>query len=164
MIVRLSKALLVALVGFFALLVGVDNIIDYGANFSFVQHVMSMDSVFPDNELRWRAIGQPVLYHAAYAVIIGFELLTGILCLAGAVLLWAARNARATEFNTAKFVAIAGLVCGLALWFFGFIVVGGEWFDMWQSADWNGQQAAFRFVACLGIVLIFLNQRDGEIE
>ena len=46
MIVRLSKALLVALVGSFALLVGVDNIIDYGANLAFVQHVMSMDTVF----------------------------------------------------------------------------------------------------------------------
>ena len=104
-----------------------------------------------------------MLQHAAYALIIGLELLTGILCLAGALRLWVTRKARALEFNRAKAMAVAGLVCGLGLWFFGFLVVGGEWFDMWQSTKWNGQQAAFRFIACLGLVLIFLNQRDEEI-
>ncbi len=164
MTVRLSKALLVALVGLFALLVGIDNIIDYGANFAFVHHVMSMDTIFPDSSLKWRAIINPALHHTVYAVIIGFELLTGILCLTGAVRLWTAREARALEFNKAKAIAIAGLVCGLGLWFFGFLVVGGEWFKMWQSAKWNGQASAFRFIACLGLVLVFVNQRDEEIE
>ena len=60
-------------------------------------------------------------------------------------------------------LAIAGLICGFGLWFFGFMTVGGEWFQMWQSKIWNGQEAAFRFVASIGIVLVFLNQRDGEL-
>jgi predicted small integral membrane protein len=34
---------------------------------------------------------------------------------------------------------------------------------MWQSKTWNGQEAAFRFIACIGLVLLFLNQRDGEL-
>ena len=34
MIVRLSKALLVLLVGLFSLLVGTDNMIDYGTNYA----------------------------------------------------------------------------------------------------------------------------------
>jgi predicted small integral membrane protein len=41
------------------------------------------------------------------------------------------------------------------LWFLGFVVVGGEWFCMWQSPDWNGQESAFRFVACIVLVLIY---------
>jgi predicted small integral membrane protein len=41
-------------------------------------------------------------------------------------------------------------------WFIAFITVGGEWFTMWQSQIWNGQDAAFRMFACIGIVLIFL--------
>ena len=45
----------------------------------------------------------------------------------------------------------------------GFLVVGGEWFQMWQSKTWNGQEAAFRFIACIGLVLIFVNQPDGEL-
>ena len=54
-------------------------------------------------------------------------------------------------------------MCGFALWFFGFMVVGGEWFQMWQSQTWNGQEAAFRFIGCIGLVLIFLAQKDDEL-
>jgi predicted small integral membrane protein len=163
MTVRLAKILLVALVGLFSLLVGADNVIDYGTNFAFVQHVMSMDTVFPNSNLTWRAITSPALQHTAYAAIIAAELLTGVLCLLGAWRLWNARAYFAREFNAAKDVAVAGLVLGLALWFFGFMVVGGEWFQMWQSQTWNGQEAAFRFIGCIGLVLIFLAQKDDEL-
>jgi predicted small integral membrane protein len=163
MIARLSKALLVLLVGLFSLLVGVDNIIDYGTNYAFVEHVMEMDTVLPDTTLRWRAITSDVLNHAAYALIIGVEILTGLTCIVGALHLWQAREESAARFNAAKGVAMAGLVLGIGLWFFGFLTVGGEWFQMWQSKIWNGEEAAFRFVACIGLVLIFLNQRDDEL-
>ena len=43
------------------------------------------------------------------------------------------------------------------------MVVGGEWFAMWQSKTWNGQEAAFRFYMTLLAVLIFVNQTDGEL-
>lgn len=163
MIPRASKALLVALVGVFSLLVGVDNIIDYGTNYAFVEHVMEMDTVFPDTTLTWRAITNDVLNHAAYALIISVEILTGLLCISGALRLWNMRAQSAARFNAAKGLATAGLVCGFALWFFGFLTVGGEWFQMWQSKTWNGEDAAFRFVACIGIVLVFLNQADEEL-
>jgi predicted small integral membrane protein len=163
MIVRLAKILLVCLVGLFSLLVGADNIVDYGTNYAFVQHVMSMDTVFPNSSLTWRAVTSPALHHASYAAIITAELLTGVLCLLGAWRLWIARAYFASEFNAAKDVAIAGLVLGFALWFFGFMVVGGEWFQMWQSQTWNGQAAAFRFIGCIGLVLIFLAQEDDEL-
>lgn len=163
MLVRSAKVLLVLLIGLFSLLVGIDNIIDYGTNYAFVQHVMSMDTVFPSSTLRWRAMTSPALYHIAYALIIAAELLAGVLCVLGARRLWEARIARAEDFNAAKDVAVAGLVTGFALWFFGFMTIGGEWFQMWQSQTWNGQQAAFRFIACIGLVLIFLNQKDDEL-
>ncbi len=113
MIVRIAKVLLVTLIGLFSLLVGVDNIVDYGTNYAFVQHVMSMDTVFPNSTLTWRAITSPALHHAAYAGIIAAELLTGVLCLFGALKLWNARSYFAPEFNAAKDVAIAGLVLRL---------------------------------------------------
>ena len=49
------------------------------------------------------------------------------------------------------------------VWFFGFMVVAGEWFAMWQSQTWNGQEAAFRFYMAVLGVLIFVNQPDGEL-
>jgi predicted small integral membrane protein len=32
----------------------------------------------------------------------------------------------------------------ILLFFGGFIVIGGEWFQMWRSDDWNGLDPAFR--------------------
>jgi predicted small integral membrane protein len=53
---------------------------------------------------------------------------------------------------------------GFLVWFFGFMVVGGEWFAMWQSTTWNGQEGAFRFYMPLLAVLVFVNQPDADPE
>jgi predicted small integral membrane protein len=42
------------------------------------------------------------------------------------------------------------------------MVGGGEWFAMWQSPSWNGQQGAFRFYMTLLAVLIYVNQPDPD--
>jgi predicted small integral membrane protein len=49
------------------------------------------------------------------------------------------------------------------VWFFGFMVVGGEWFAMWQSPQWNGQEPAFRFYMTMLAVLIFVVVPDGDL-
>ena len=68
------------------------------------------------------------------------------------------------RFNHAKRLMIIGTAFGVLVWFFGFMVVGGEWFSMWQSPKWNGQEAAFRFYLTILAVLIFVNQPDGELS
>jgi predicted small integral membrane protein len=102
------------------------------------------------------------VYHVAYAVIIASELAVGLLCAVGAWRLFAARALPAGQFNGTKELAIAGLAAGFVLYFFGFLVVGGEWFQMWQSQTWNGQEAAFRFAISFGVVLIFVSQEDKD--
>ena len=42
------------------------------------------------------------------------------------------------------------------LYFVGFVAIGGEWFSMWQSQVWNGQQAAVRFLTCSMLVMVVL--------
>ena len=163
MTVRVTKALLVLMAGLLVLLVGVDNIIDYGTNFVAVQRVLAMDTVFPSTSTTWRAITSPALHHASYVVIIVIELLTGILCVIGAWQLWQVRAASARTFNAAKAVAVAGLTCGIGLYLLGFLTIAGEWFEMWQSKDWNAQASAFRFMASLAFVLLYLNQRDEDL-
>jgi predicted small integral membrane protein len=150
--VRTAKIILVGCVGMLGLLVGVDNILDYRTNFEVVRHVMSMDAIPPGSPLMWRAITNPSLHWLAYAIIIAAELLFGALCLFGA-----ARLVRAdSSFESAKGPAVAGLALGFALYFFGFLIVGGEWFQMWQAGPWNMQEPAFRFVGSIGLILIFL--------
>ena len=162
MTLRLSKSLLTFSAGVFALLVGLDNLLDYQANLVFVQHVLSMDTTFPDSTLRWRAITAPWLHHLAYWLIIAAEIGAGILCLAGSWRMFSARAADALVFDAAKGLAIAGLTLGFLLYFLGFLVIGGEWFKMWQSQTWNAQAAAFRFAACFALVLIFVAMRDED--
>ncbi|MEO8768140.1 MAG: DUF2165 domain-containing protein [Nitrosospira sp.] len=159
--IRLSKILLIAGIGCLALVVAFNNVVDYPSNFLFVQHVMSMDTIFPDNVVKYRAITEPLLHTAAYALIICWEFAVAILCLSGALQLLKHIKSDAQTFDKAKFLSILGLSSGFALWFIGFMVVGGEWFCMWQSPDWNGQESAFRFVVCIVLVLMYTVQREN---
>jgi predicted small integral membrane protein len=162
MTARYAKIAMTLALAAFAFLTVFNNITDYRSNFNFVQHVLSMDTTFPDNAARYRAIVQPWLWHGAYWLIILGEAITAGLLGYGALELWLARRADARVFAQAKRWGIAGLTVGFFVWFFGFMVIGGEWFLMWQSEIWNGQDAAFRFYMALLGVLIFLNQPDAD--
>ncbi len=162
-IVRLAKIAMIAALAAFALMVAYNNVFDYDSNYQFVRHVLSMDTVFPDSALRSRAIENETAWHAAYVSIIAAEALTGLLLALGAIVLLCRLRAPAKLFNQAKLWAVAGLTIGFGLWFFGFIVVGGEYFAMWQSKDWNGQEGAFRFVTMILGALVFVSLPDGEL-
>jgi predicted small integral membrane protein len=160
--VRLAKVALVAALAAFALIVAYDNIVDYGSNYEFVRHVLSMDTTFPNNALMGRAIVDPRLWTVVYGAIIAAEALTGLLLIVGAAALLARLKSPAADFNRAKVWAVAGLTVGFGLWFFGFMVVAGEYFAMWQSHTWNGQAAAFRLTTVILGVLIFVCLPDGD--
>jgi predicted small integral membrane protein len=160
---RIAKVVMVASLAAFAFIVTFDNITDYGSNFEFVRHVLSMDTTFPGNALLYRAITEPPLWHAAYIAIIIGEGLTCIAFTVGAVALLGKLHASAAAFERAKRFTIIGATLAFLVWFTGFMVVGGEWFAMWQSKVWNGQEAAFRFYMTALAVLLFVNQPDREL-
>ncbi len=163
LIVRLAKVAMTAALAAFAFIVTYDNIVDYGTNYEFVKHVLSMDTTLPGNKLMDRAITDPRLWTLGYAAIIAAE---GVVCLlltvAAAAMLLTLR-APSQRFQRAKAWMVAGAALGFLVWFFGFMVVAGEYFAMWQSRVWNGQEAAFRFYMTLLAVLIFVNQKDEDL-
>jgi predicted small integral membrane protein len=161
-LIRLAKIVTVASLAAFALIVAFDNIVDYDSNYEFVKHVMSMDTTFPNNALMHRAITDKSLWTAAYWVIIVAEALTGLLLAIGALALLLRLAAPAERFNRAKSWAVAGMIAGFSLWFFGFLVVAGEYFAMWQSKIWNGQEAAFRIAMVILGVLILVSLPDSD--
>jgi predicted small integral membrane protein len=161
---RLSKIGLTATIALWLALVAFGNLTDYGSNLVFVQHVLAMDSIFPDAAIHYRAIHAPLLQHAAYVLIIATETLAAVLCGLGAWRLWRARRAPAALFRRSARVAVAGLTLGLLLWLGGFMAIGGEWFGMWMSTQWNGLASAFRFVVVLLLALVYLGQRDDELD
>jgi predicted small integral membrane protein len=162
-VTRLAKIALIAALAAYALIVAYDNIVDYGSNYEFVRHVLSMDTTFAGNALKHRAITDEAVWKAAYAMIIGAEWLTGLLLTFGAIALLRKLTAPAAAFNRAKAWAVAGLTVGFGLWFFGFVVIAGQYFAMWQSQVWNGQESAFRIAAMILGVLIFVILPDGEL-
>jgi predicted small integral membrane protein len=162
--IRVAKAALVAAVAVLASLVSFGNLTDYGTNFVFVQHVLSMDTIYPFSTIGYRAITNPALHHLAYAVIIAVEVIIALLCWVGAILLARRVRSDAAVFNRAKTFGSVGLTVGFLLWQVGFISIGGEWFGMWQSQQWNGVPSAFRFVMTFVAVLIFVAMPDQNLE
>jgi len=68
----------------------------------FVRHVLSMDSAFPNSTITWRAITNPALHHAGYALIIAAEAAIAVLCWIGAFKLLHRIRADARAFNQAR--------------------------------------------------------------
>ena len=162
MTLRLAKIALVFGVTLFYALVVFNNLTDYNSNYQFVCHVLMMDTTLPGNRGIWRALNSPAWHTAFYLSIIGWESLTTILCAWGGLRMAGAFRQPASAFHQAKRIAIIGLTLGLVMWLVAFLSVGGEWFLMWQSKTWNGQEAAFRMFTTLGIVLLLVAQPDAE--
>ena len=159
---RGSRMALVSMVALFFSFVALGNMTDYDSNFAFVAHVLSMDDTFRSPTLMHRAITTPLLHHAAYVLIIAWQLATALLCWWGLVRLWLARSACATQFDAAKGLAIVGLTAGVLLYGVGFLAVGGEWFAMWQSKNWNGQHSAHIFAMLTGLALLHVSAAERD--
>jgi predicted small integral membrane protein len=162
MTLRTIKTLLVFGVAIFYSLVVFNNITDYGSNYEFVHHVLMMDSTFPGNHGMWRAINAPLAHTAFYLSIIAWETITMLLCWWGGLRMARSLGGSASAFQSAKSVSIAALAVSLLMWLVAFLAVGGEWFLMWQSKSWNGQDAAFRMFTVVGVVLVLVAQPDTE--
>jgi predicted small integral membrane protein len=160
-ILRTVKVLLVFGVAIFYTLVVLNNITDYNSNYQFVRHVLMMDSTFPGNRGMWRAINTPLFHTAFYVSIISWETITMMLCWWGGIRMASARGASVATFQRSKGVSIAAMALSLLMWLIAFLAVGGEWFLMWQSKSWNGQDAAFRMFTVIGIVLLLVAQPDS---
>lgn len=160
--IRLAKIAIVSGAGFLFALVGFNNLVDYGANFDVVKHILTMDMI-PSGPFAGRAIAASALHHLLYLFIIGVELAGGAATLVGVTRLWRAREAAAKDFNRQKALALCGLASVFGLYFIGFATIGGEWFQMWRAGAYNMLEPAFRFIGSIGLILIFLNQPDEEI-
>ncbi|HEY2722569.1 MAG TPA: DUF2165 domain-containing protein [Chitinophagaceae bacterium] len=159
-LLRVTKVLLVTIIGLMAVIIAIGNVTDFYTNYYFVEHVMKMDTIFPASHVHYRSIHSHFIYNAGYILIILMEAMMAFLCLKGSWQLFQNVRSDAAVFQASKNWAVAGIVTGILIWFLGFEVIGGEWFSMWQSSTWNGLAAAERVVSFLFFVLILLHLRD----
>jgi predicted small integral membrane protein len=156
-----AGGVLIGLNALFVLLVVFGNVTDFATNQAFVHHVLSMDTanfnapeeVDLDRSMTWHAVESQPLQLAAYVGVIAWELLAGV-ALAAATIWWFAWSGRSRP--KARALATIGLTMTVVLFVGGFLDVGGEWFQMWRSAHWNGTEAAFRsaVVALFALLVI----------
>jgi predicted small integral membrane protein len=160
-LVRVCKTALVATIALLMTLVALGNLTNYDSNAAFVHHVLAMDTIFPGSHLLWRAITNPVAQTVAYDTIIAWESLSAIVGIVATVGL-AAGVADAERFVAATPLAVLGLTMVLVLFGAGFLTIGSEWFLMWQSSTWNGNDAAGRNFTFAGITLLVLLSPDPD--
>ncbi|MGL4885840.1 MAG: DUF2165 family protein [Aeromonas veronii] len=162
---QMFKSLLALSIALFGLLVASGNVLDYGSNWQFVQHVLSMDSMEPwfnGQALKGRAITSVTLQKAAYALIILGEFVFGLLCAWGGGLMLSGTLTSCPErFTRGKAVFTLGCIPALLVWYTGFAVIGGEYFAMWAN-QWNGQMKAYSFIGFILLSLMFISQAESE--
>jgi predicted small integral membrane protein len=164
MMMRISKSLLLLALAFHYALLVLNNTNDYHSNLNFVQHVLSMDTTFPGNNGMWRQVRSPAIWMAFFIGIVLWETTTCALLLFASFRLLKNLRAPAAAFNAAKKTAVAGLTLSLLMWLTAFLSIGAEWFLMWQSKTWSGQQAAFHMFAVVGIITLYVLMPDTETQ
>ena len=164
MITRTAKLLLLAGVAFFYSLVVFNNLTDFDSNYQLVRHVLMMDTTFPGNHGMWRALTSSAAGYSFYIAIIVWEIVTAILLWWGCLALSRAIRRPAMNFEAAKRIPVIALMLSLLMWLVAFISVGGEWFLMWQSRAWNGEETAFRDFTMFGIVLLVFMFPERDVQ
>ena len=162
-----SLPVVVAVLTFFSALqmalIAFGNITDFDTNLAFVEGVLGMETTNfggtsgegLDPDVMWHAMSNPTLQVIGYIVIIIWETLAALVLIA-AVVQWIRERGRG--YTSARALTSIGLLMILILFVGGFIVVGGEWFQMWRSTTWNGLDSALRYslLALLPLVLVHL--------
>lgn len=115
-IVRFVKISMLAAIALFFTIVAYDNIFDFDTNWKLAQHVLLMDTTFRDPAIMSRAITSSTLQYSIYLSMIGWQILTAILCWVGCIILFYHIKKNNMQFNTSKKIAYLGLLCGFLLY------------------------------------------------
>lgn len=156
---RVVTSLFVLMVAAYYFIVGFDNITNptnpNASNWPFVQGVISGDGVPADSGFEWRFIDATWFQAVAYIGVMTAETITGILLLiAGIKGLRASRTC--PRWGHAQKWTYAGGILGLAVFFLGFMVIGGNWFIMYLNSKWNGLEPAFQNSVMTMLMLILV--------
>ena len=164
-IVRIVQVCAVFALGLYATFVCLGNLMDYGSNWDFVKHVLSMDTTFEGNALMWRAITNEGVQMVAYWGIILTEAAIAVCGWVAGIKMLRNLKKGGESFERAKVVGYYAFLLGLLLWFVGFICIGSEWFAMWQSSIWNGKQTAMDITEVIvGLLIIYMLPSTHQLQ
>lgn len=157
-VARVTTSIFVLMVAAYYLVVGFDNITNptnpNASNWPFVQGVLSGDGVPADSGFEWRFIDATWFQALSYIGIMTMETLTGIVLLIGGIA-GLRHSGTCPGWGRSQRWTYLGGIMGLSVFFFGFLVVGGNWFIMYLNSKWSGMTPAFQnSMATLGMLLL----------
>jgi predicted small integral membrane protein len=123
---RLSAMLIVSCIAAYFTMIFFNNITDFSTNEAFVKTVLGMEGIQAQGVL-WRAITSPILILISHLTIIVIEAAIIGFCWMGVLLMGLGKNG--------KPFAEIGLMIAFCLFVGVFLVIGNEWFYMWQSPN-----------------------------
>jgi predicted small integral membrane protein len=158
---RIMKILLVLSVAMWGLLSAFGNIADWSGTTGAVAAVTSM-ATFEGGAHNWRATTNPAVIIAGALFIMLSKTIAGLLCLAGAWRMWAAREGDTVVFAKAKTFALTGFAVAIFMLFSGFIVMAEGWFELWRSDVMREPVlgSAFRYGGMIALIALFVGTRD----
>lgn len=161
MYLRNLKTIFVVLIALLCLVYAAQNIANLDACRAAFAYVMSNadHQIYPDSF--GPAITSPALTWLALILVVGGELAAGLLSAKGALDMWSSRKAPSADFRNAKKYALIGSGIGIIVWLGFFNVIGGAFFQMWQTTAGHASMAdAFRFVLGCGLVFIIVSMPE----
>ena len=155
---RILKSLLVLTIGVHALVYALQNVANIAAAQGAIAYVMSgVDNEAYPHTMFFKT-ASPTLAWLALACILAGEFLVAFFGIKGGWDLFAARNGTVEQFNAAKSGGLWAAGIALLTWFGLFGVVGGAFFQMWQTeAGDNSLRGAFFFALASAITMLFVS-------
>lgn len=160
---RSIKILFAALTGFMALVYVLQNFANLDAAFQSVMYVMSgKDHAAYANTLFIKPTSSYLGWSAVVLICAG-ELVAALLLLFGALQMWQSIGASHDDFERSMKFAEIGAATGVLVWLGFFGVLGGAFFQMWQTPIGDGSmRGAFQFFVTCAITLLYLNVAKSD--
>lgn len=156
MALKWIKILLTLALSFLCLFYAIQNIVNIDAVYGVMSAVMGMDGHQYYPQTFAFNITQPGLIWFAAALVIAAELSAGLVLLIATWKLFSSRN-EGVVFQAQKYWVLVGAGIALLVWFGFFQVIGGAFFQMWQTelgdASMNG---AFVYLGSVALVTWFI--------
>lgn len=159
--IRLIKLVLVAFISLQALFYGLQNLVNLSEAHQFVAYVLGNQEHVAYPSSFGPSISNTFLIWIALIIILIGEFSAGLCAAKGAFDMWVNRKAESNQFVAAQKFAVLGCGLTMVVWFGLFMVIGGAFFQMWQTelgnASFNG---SFQYFVSGALVLLILQIRD----
>lgn len=161
MALRYLKILLAIFISMFGFFYATQNMVNLDVVYAVIADTASMvERPYYPNAFG-PPITSPILIYAIITIIIAGEYLVGIFAAKGAFDMWQARNGKGEVFGKAKKFVMLGGGMALVVWYGFFTVIGGAYFQFWQTELGNmSLTGATQYVITTAVVMFFINLKD----